>query len=102
VVGVGDLVHRIGEGRTGRVLGGRAIKRLGGAVCGLYRAHGDEKRGFLGSSSKPRSAVCQWFCLKTTAMVFSDLTSKPMAMVSPGLCLKTDSSVLVIWGLKSL
>jgi hypothetical protein len=47
VVGVGDLEQRTGDGRTGRVLGGRAIKRSGGAVCDLHRAHGDEKRGFL-------------------------------------------------------
>jgi hypothetical protein len=48
VAGVGDLVHRIGDGHTGRVLGGRAIKRSGGAVCGLHRARGDEERRFLG------------------------------------------------------
>jgi hypothetical protein len=47
VVGVEDLVQRIGDGRTGQVLGGRAIERLGGAVCGLHRARGDEERGFL-------------------------------------------------------
>jgi hypothetical protein len=48
VAGVGDLVQRTGDGRTGQVLGGRAIERLGGAVCGLHRAHGDKKREFLG------------------------------------------------------
>ncbi len=48
VAGVGDLVQRTGDGRTGLVLGGRAIERSGGAVCDLHRAHGDEKRGFLG------------------------------------------------------
>jgi hypothetical protein len=48
VVGVGDLVQRTGDGRTGRVLGGRMIERSGGAVCGLHRARGDEERGFLG------------------------------------------------------
>jgi hypothetical protein len=30
------------------VLGGRAIEKSGGAVCGLDRACGDEERGFLG------------------------------------------------------
>jgi hypothetical protein len=39
--GVGDLVQSIGDGRTGRVLGGRAIERSGDAVCGLHLAHGD-------------------------------------------------------------
>jgi hypothetical protein len=47
VVGVGDLVQRIGDGRTGQILGGRVIERSGGAVCGLHRACGDEERGFL-------------------------------------------------------
>jgi hypothetical protein len=46
--GVGDLVQRTRDGRTGWVLGGRAVERSGGVVCGLHRAHGDEERGFLG------------------------------------------------------
>jgi hypothetical protein len=41
VAGVGDLVQRTGDGRTGRVLGGRAVERSGGAVCGLQLARGD-------------------------------------------------------------
>jgi hypothetical protein len=48
VTGVGDLVQRIGDGRTGHVLGGRAIEILCGAVCGLHRSREDEERGFLG------------------------------------------------------
>jgi hypothetical protein len=48
VAGVGDLVQRIIDGHTGRVLDGRAIERSGGTVCGLHRARGDEKHGFLG------------------------------------------------------
>jgi hypothetical protein len=48
VAGVGDLVQRTEDGRTGRVLGGRAIERSGGVVCGLHRARGDEECGFLG------------------------------------------------------
>jgi hypothetical protein len=48
VVGVGDLVQRIRDGRTGRVLGGRAVERSGGAVCGLHLARGDYKRRFFG------------------------------------------------------
>jgi hypothetical protein len=48
VAGVGDLVQRIGDGRTVRVLGGQAIERLGDVVCGLYLARGDEKHMFLG------------------------------------------------------
>jgi hypothetical protein len=48
MAGVGDLVQMIGDGRIGRVLGGRAIKRSGGTVCGLHHARGDEEREFLG------------------------------------------------------
>ncbi len=48
VAGVGDLVQRTGDGRTGRVLGGRAVERSGGAVCGLLLARGDLDREFLG------------------------------------------------------
>jgi hypothetical protein len=48
MVGVGHLVQRNRDDRTGRVLSGRAIERSGDVVCGLYRARGDEKRGFLG------------------------------------------------------
>jgi hypothetical protein len=48
VTGVGDLMQKTGDGRTGRVLGGWAIERSGGAVCGLHRAREDEKHTFLG------------------------------------------------------
>jgi hypothetical protein len=48
VAGVGDLVQRTGDGRTGRVLSGRAVERSGGTVCGLHLARGDEEREFLG------------------------------------------------------
>jgi hypothetical protein len=41
VAGVGDLVQRIGDGHTGRVLGGCAVERSGGTVCGLHLARGD-------------------------------------------------------------
>jgi hypothetical protein len=41
VAGVGDLVERIGDGHTDRVLGGRAVERSGGAMCGLHLTHGD-------------------------------------------------------------
>jgi hypothetical protein len=34
-------VQRTGDGRTGRVLGGRAVERSGDAVCGLHLARGD-------------------------------------------------------------
>jgi hypothetical protein len=48
VAGVEDLMQRTRDGLTGRVLGGRTIKRIGGTVCGLHRARGDEERRFLG------------------------------------------------------
>jgi hypothetical protein len=45
---VGDLVQETGDGRTGRILDGWTIGRSGDIICGLYRAHEDEKRKFLG------------------------------------------------------
>jgi hypothetical protein len=48
VAGAGDLVQRIEDGRTGRVLGGRVVERLDGAVCSLHLARGDQEREFLG------------------------------------------------------
>jgi hypothetical protein len=48
MAGVGDLMQRTKDGRTGRVLGGRTIERSGGTVCSLHRARGDEERVFLG------------------------------------------------------
>jgi hypothetical protein len=47
MAGVGDLVQRTRDGCTDQVLGGRAIERSGGAVCGLHRARGDDEREFL-------------------------------------------------------
>jgi hypothetical protein len=41
-------VQRIGDGRTGRVLGGRAVERSGGVMCSLHRTRGDDEHGFLG------------------------------------------------------
>jgi hypothetical protein len=41
VAGVGDLVQRTVDGRTGRVLGGRIAEKLGGVVCGMYLARVD-------------------------------------------------------------
>jgi hypothetical protein len=57
VAGVGDLVQRTIDGHKRRVLSGRTIERSGDAVCSLHHARGDEERGFLGSTSKPRSVV---------------------------------------------
>jgi hypothetical protein len=48
MAGVGDLVQRTGDGRTGQVLGGQMIGRSGDAVCGLYRSRGYEESEFLG------------------------------------------------------
>jgi hypothetical protein len=41
VAGVGDLVQRTKDGRTDRVLGGRAVERSGDVVCGLQLPRGD-------------------------------------------------------------
>jgi hypothetical protein len=48
MTGVGDLVERSRDGRTGRVLGGQIIERSGDVVCALHRARGNEEHWFLG------------------------------------------------------
>jgi hypothetical protein len=48
VTGVGDLVQRTEDGRTGRVLGGRTIERSGDTMCSLHRGRGDKECEFLG------------------------------------------------------
>jgi hypothetical protein len=82
-----------GDGSTGQVLGGRAIGRSGDTVCGMHCARGDEERGFLGSSLKPRSTDCQWFGLKTTETIFSGLALKPVVTVFSGLASKLVATV---------
>jgi hypothetical protein len=77
VVGVGDLMQRIRDGRTSRILGGRMIGRSGDVICGLHRAHGDDERVFL---VEPQNQGGGGF---------------------PGLGLKTGMYGLVIWDSKS-
>jgi hypothetical protein len=48
MAGVGDLVQRTEDGRTGRVLSGQTIEKSGDAMCSLHRARGDEEHRFLG------------------------------------------------------
>jgi hypothetical protein len=48
VTEVGDLMQRIGDGRTVQVLDGRTIGRSDDTVCGLHRVRGYEERMFLG------------------------------------------------------
>jgi hypothetical protein len=53
-----------------RVLGGRTIGKLGDAVCGLHRAHGDVEHGFFDSASKLRSTDFSIWFLKSAALVW--------------------------------
>jgi hypothetical protein len=48
VIGVEDLVQRIGNGFTDRILDGQTIERSDDAVCSLHSARGDEEHRFLG------------------------------------------------------
>jgi hypothetical protein len=93
MAGLGDLVQKTGNGRTGRVLSGQVIEKSGGVMCGLHRARGDEERGFLGCALKTRSTVCEWFGLKITRTVFAGLASKLVATVSNGLASKPAATV---------
>jgi hypothetical protein len=75
MAGVGDLVQRTGDGHTGRVLGGWAVERSGGAVCGLH--------------------------VETWSSGFLVEPQNQGGGAFPGLGLKTGSSGLVIWASKS-
>jgi hypothetical protein len=48
MAGVGDLVQRTEDDRTGRVLSGQTIEKSGDAMCDLHRARGDKERRFFG------------------------------------------------------
>jgi hypothetical protein len=47
VAGVGDLVQRIRDGHTSRILDGWTIERSGGTIYDLHRTRGDEEHKFL-------------------------------------------------------
>jgi hypothetical protein len=110
VEGVDDLVQRTGYGRTCQVLGGRTIGRSGDTVCGLYHAHGDEEREFLGLASKSRSTFWpqnHWddfsqFDLKIGGDSFSRFGLRTGSRGFPSLGLKIGSYDLVICVSKSL
>jgi hypothetical protein len=97
MVRVGDLVQRTGDGHTGRVLGGRTIRRSGDTVCDLYSAQGDMEHEFLGRALKPRSMVCQWFGLKITGTVYEWFGLKTTQTVSPYLASKSVVWFFLVW-----
>jgi hypothetical protein len=76
--GIGDLVQRIRDGRTGRVLGGRAIERTGGAVCSMHvemrstcflvEPQNQGRRVVSGLASKP----LRWFLIGLGLKIYSD------------------------------
>jgi hypothetical protein len=89
-----------GWSSTSWALSGWTIERLGDAVCGLHRAQGDEKRGFLGLASKPRSMVSPGLASKPVATVLMVWPQNHSLWFSD-LGLKTGSCSLVIWPTKS-
>jgi hypothetical protein len=80
VAGIGDLVQRIEDSRTGHVLGGWAVERSGGAMCGLHLAHGGVWVSWLSLKTKvdglrvvwPQNHLdsFRWFGLKTSGDSF--------------------------------
>jgi hypothetical protein len=67
----------------------------GDTVCGLYRAQGDEQRGFFGSASKSRSTVSPGLALKSVATVLM-VWPQNHSLEFSYLCLKIGSCGLVI------
>jgi hypothetical protein len=57
-------------------------------------------RFLIGWASKLMATVCEWFGLKTTQMVFTDLASKLVAMVFTGLASKSVATVFTSLALK--
>jgi hypothetical protein len=70
-----------GWSSTDRVLDGQTIGRSSDAVCGLYRAQGDEERGVLSLASKLRSTVFQ-FVPQNWHLRFGDFGLKITTTVS--------------------
>jgi hypothetical protein len=84
VAGVGDLVQRTGDGRTGQVLGGRAVERSV-APCAICTVHVETRSaGFL---VEPQNQ-CRRFV--------SGLASKPLGRFLIGLGFKTDGDGLSV------
>jgi hypothetical protein len=59
------------------------IRRSGDAVFSLHRTQGDDERGFLGLTSKPRSTVSPSLASKPVASDFPVWASKPVASDFP-------------------
>jgi hypothetical protein len=71
VIRVGDLVQKAGDAHTGRILGGRTIRRSDDVVCGLHHARENNERGFLvEAQNQGRQFV-------------TGLASKPLGRFSP-------------------
>jgi hypothetical protein len=87
-------VQRTEDGRTGQVLGGRAIERSRGAVCDLHHAPQNQGQWFVsGLASKPlgrfplvwpqsRWLQIYWFGPQNRQLRFDDLGLKITTMVS--------------------
>jgi hypothetical protein len=116
-------VQRTKNGRTGRILGGRAVERSGGAVCGLHvetrsvsflvEPQNQGRRFVSGLTSKPLGRFSPVWPQNFWRRFLPVWPQKPVAgfLVEPqnqggggfpGLDLKTGSSGLVIWASKSL
>jgi hypothetical protein len=100
VIGVGDLVQRTGDDRTGRVLSGQTIGWSGdvGCVCTVYVE--TRSVGFL---VEPQNQG-RWFVTSLaskTLRQFSLIWSQNWWVGFPSLGLKTGGYGLVIWTTKS-
>jgi hypothetical protein len=100
VARVGDLVQRTTDGRTGRVLSGRAIERLGGVVCGLHRVRGNEETCFLVEPQNQGRRFVSCLVSKPLGR-FTPVWPQNRWLRFPGLGLKIGSSGLMLWASKS-
>jgi hypothetical protein len=101
MAGVGDLVQRIEDGRTGRVLGGWTIGRTCDIVCGLHHDVETRSSGFLVKPQNQGQRFVIRLASKPPGRFVSGLASKSVAAVSPSLASKPVVEGFPVWASKS-
>jgi hypothetical protein len=97
IVGVGDLVQRIGDGRTSQVLDGQMIRTLGDVlwVCTVHVE--TMSAGFLVEPQNQGRWFVSGLASKPLGRLVSDLASKPLGRFISGLASKPLRRFLLIW-----
>jgi hypothetical protein len=97
VAGVGDLMQRTRNGRTGQILGDWPIERSGGVVCSLHCARGDEELGFLVEPQNQGRLFVSGLASEPLERFVSSLASKPQGRFVSGLASKPLGRFSTVW-----